>query len=273
MTWKLAYPLTLVLLTASPPSTLAAQSTDEFATSREVAVWGANAALGGLSAAIAAVIRRDPLGPAVLRGASGGTLVYAGKRIAVQEIFGMGLLGRQVSSVGGSIVGNAVAGRSSFDEIALAIGPVRFYSGREVQGTDWAVDVPAVAFTILGMSLGGKMDVPQSLSSGAVVLKDYGDNSLPGNIWYSPGRDPDRNAYVLAHEQVHILQYDQSFLSWGAPIEDWTATRFPRLEGPLKYMEFNIPVLVTAALLGFFVWTEHDQQLWEPEAMYLGRTR
>lgn len=263
----------MLLLTWSAPSTLIGQSTEEFETSREVGIWGANAALGGLSAAIAALVRGDPLGPAVLRGASGGTLVYAGKRIAVQDVFGMGLLGRQVSSVGGSIVGNAVAGRSSFDRIALAIGPVRFYSGREVQGVDWAVDVPAVAFTIVGMSLGGKMDVPRSLSSGAVVLKDYGDNSLPGNIWYSPGPDPDRNAYVLAHEQVHVLQYDQSFLSWGAPIEDWTSMRFPKLEGPLRYMEFNIPVLVAAATLGFFVWKEHDQQLWEREATYLGRTR
>lgn len=263
----------ILLLTWSPPSTLVAQSTEEFETSREAAVWGANAALGGLSAAIAALVRGDPLGPAVLRGASGGTLVYAGKRIAVQDVFGMGLLGRQVSSVGGSIVGNAVAGRSSFDRIALAVGPVRFYSGREVQGVDWAVDVPAVAFTIWGMSLGGKLDVMESLSSGAVVLKGSGENSFPGNIWYTPGRDPERDDYVLVHERVHVLQYDQSFLSWGAPLEDWTATRFPKLERPLQYMEFNIPVLATAAFLGFFVWKEHDQQLWEREAMYLGRTR
>lgn len=245
----------------------------EFDGSTEARVLGVNALLGGLSAGLAALVRGDPPVPAFTRGAGGGVLVYAGKRIAVDPRPGAGFLGRQVASVGGSITGNAVAGRGSLDRIALAAGPVRAYIGRDVAGVDWRLDVPAVGAAAWGLIEGADLDVAKSLSSGAVVLRQRSNHALPGTIFYSPSSSQAREAYVLAHEQVHILQYDQSFLSLGDPLENWLARRFPSLRGILDHLQFNAPVLATTAILGFYVWKRHDQQLWEKEAVYLGRTR
>lgn len=199
-------------------------------------------------------------------------MVYAGKRIATSPRPGSGLAGRQVASIGSSIIGNAVAGRGMLDRIALAAGPVRLYMGRGVPGLDWRVDLPAVGSATWGLLHGGELDLPACLSAGAIVLKDHAGFALPGTIFYHHAATPDSRAYILAHEQVHILQYDQSFLSWGDPFEGWLAGRVPWARVALGHFEFNVPVLATAAALGFFVW-EHNVQPWEAEAMYLSRTR
>jgi hypothetical protein len=237
---------------------------------------GANMLLGAVTAGIAAGVRRDAILPALARGASGGALVYAGKRVAVDPSFGTGLVGRQISSVGGSIIGNQVMGRGSFDRIALAAGPLRVYVGRGVDGVHWALDVPGIAAVAVGLATGGSVDVPASLSSGAVVVR----HSSPGIAMAAPGtivawlsENPERREYMYAHEQTHVLQYDQTFLSWGGPFEEWVAEKVPGLRGTLRHLEFNLPVLAGAAAAVFFVWREHADQPWEREAIYLGRTR
>jgi len=260
------------------PSAAAAQDSRDvvFEWSKEASVVGVNALLGALSTGTAALLRGDPVVPAFAKGAGGGALVYAGKRVAVQSPPGSGLIGRQLSSVGGSIVGNEMAGRGALDRIGLAAGPLRIYVGREVAGTDWRIDVPAVAAAAFyGPLSGRRLDVGLSLSSGAMVFRDvYGGGlALPGTILVNGSSDPDRDAYVFAHEKVHILQYDQSFLSWGSPLEGWVAQRIPALRPTLSRFEFNLPVLATAALLGFTVWERHADQPWEWEAIYLARTR
>lgn len=244
-----------------------------FEWSTEAGVFAANALMGGVSAGLAAVVRGDPPVPAFARGFGGGALVYAGKRIAADPRPGTGLLGRQVASVGGSIIGNAVAGRRSLDRVAFGVGPMRAYVGRDVPGVAWRLDVPAAGVLAWGLVTGAELDVAQSVSTGAIVLRRQGEFALPGTIFYSPSASPERKGYVLAHEQVHILQYDQSFLSWGDPFEVWLARRFPSLRATLEYLEFNAPVLATAALVSVFVWEEHGEQPWEKEAIYLGRTR
>lgn len=265
--------LLLLVLPLGWSEQAAAQSRQDFEWSSEARVLGANALLGGLSAGLAALVRGDPPVPAFTRGAGGGVLVYAGKRIAVDPRPGAGFLGRQVASVGGSITGNAVAGRGSLDRVALAAGPVRAYIGREITGIDWRLDVPAAGAAAWGLIEGAGLDVAESLSSGAVVLRTNSNYALPGTIFSYRSSGGERDEYVLAHEQVHILQYDQSFLSLGDPLENWLARRFPSLRGILDQLQFNAPVLATTAVLGFYVWKRHDQQLWEKEAIYLGRTR
>jgi hypothetical protein len=248
----------------------------EFQWSSEASVVAVNALLGALSTGGAALLRGEPIFPAIATGAGGGALVYAGKRVAVQSPPGSGLIGRQLASIGGSIVGNEMVGHGPLDRIALAAGPVRIYVGREVAGTDWRIDVPAVAAAAFyGPLSGRRLDVGLSLSAGAMVFRDvYGGGLvLPGTILVGPSSDPDRDAYIFAHEKVHILQYDQSFQFWGAPLEGWIAQRVPVLRPTLSRFEFNLPVLTTAALLGFFVWERHADQPWEREAIYLGRTR
>lgn len=245
----------------------------EFTRSAETRVFAANALLGGVSAGLAALVRGDPLLPAVGSGLGGGALVYVGKRIAVDPLPMTGLVGRQVASVGGSIIGNRVAGRGSLDRVAFAVGPLRAYVGHRVPGVHWRVDAVATVAAVWGLAGPGEIDVMKSISHGAVVVQGSAEQALPGTIFYHRKASPERQAYVLAHEQVHILQYDQSFLSWGGPYEELIGRQHPVLGGVLDRAEFNLPILASALLLALLVWEQHDEQPWEKEAMYLGRTR
>ena len=241
--------------------------------SEEAELLGVNALLGGVSAGLAAAIRGDSFVRAFLDGAGGGGLAYFGKRVASRPDGGAGLLGRQIASFGSSVVGNVVAGRGRLDRIALAVGPVRAYVGRSVPGVEWRLDVPAFGFAAVALLQGKEVDLSESFSSGVVVIRDESEKAVPGTIFYIPFASAERQAYTLSHERVHVLQYDQSFLFWGGPLEAWLAREIPSARGVLQHFEFNLPVLATAAGLGFYVWTEHDEQPWEHEAMYLGRTR
>lgn len=233
----------------------------------------ANAALGGTAAGIAASFRGEPFVPAFWRGAGGGGLAYVGKWVAVHRATGAGLLGQQITSVGSSITGNVVAGRGSFDRVALSVGPVRAYVGREVDGVRWKLDVPALGAAVWTAVDGGRLHLRESLSRGAFVFASDRNYGLPGTISYQTleGSRVPRDGEALPHEQVHVLQWDQSFLSLGAPMEDWLATRFPRFGRPLGRLDFNLPALFTVPLLA-----ATGASVWEGEAFllgYLGRSR
>lgn len=258
-------------LLASPASGQGLEG-DGFEWSSELETLGTNALLGGVSAGVVAMLRRKPVGEAFVKGFTGGTLVYAGKRIAVERWFGAGLVGRQVGLLGGSIVGNAGAGRGTFDRIAFGFGPVRGYVVAARRSTRWSVDVPAVAAAVWGIVASGyTFDPGQSVSSGALVFTE-GAHTLPGTS-FVPEAGGERATYVRAHERVHILQYDQSFLFWGDPFESWLARRVPALEGPLDHLEFNLVSLGAALLTAIYIVPSHADQPWEREAMYLGRAR
>lgn len=241
--------------------------------SSEVRFLGANALISGATAGFIALLRGEPTGragKAFVRGAAGGAVVHAGKRIAVERWFGAGLIGRQVALSGSSMIRNAALGRGTFDQTAFGFGPIRGYVGGEGAGVEWAVDVPGVAAAAWGvMRSSHEFDLVESVSSGALVFTG-GAHALPGTIFYT--RD-DRRAYVLAHERVHVLQYDQSFLLWGDPLESWFGQRFPALEAPLRHLEFNLVSLGAAVLLSVYAWPVHDDQPWEQEAIYLGGSR
>jgi hypothetical protein len=267
--------LVLALLAAGSaalPTAAAAQS--GFDWSSEARVFGANALLGGVSAGFTALVRGEPPARAFLYGAAGGALVHGGKRIVVERRDGMGLLGRQVAGVGASISGNVVAGRPPLDRVPLSFGPVRAYVGTGVEGVDWRLDVPAAATVVWSLTFGAEFDARQTLSTGAVVLRNKGTFTLPGTIFHNPSDNARRQAYVLAHELVHVLQYDQAYLTLGAPLEASLAARSPELRGLLATFEFNLPALAAAGLLYAYVWQEqpHDA-FWEKEAIYLARSR
>jgi hypothetical protein len=253
---------------------------EEFRLSSELRVAGANIALGGVGAALVAGLSGEPMGPAFLRGAAGGGLVYTGKRIAVERWYGAGLAGRQVALVGGGVTRNASLGRGAFDEVALGFGPVRWYRDREEGASTWALDVPALGLLVWGIADSNRrLDLRETLSSGAAVFVSDptagfggGDHALPGTIFLSGHGSEERVAYVLAHERVHILQFDQFHFLLGDPVERKLASRLFDTTLPVR-LEFNAATLGTAAFLGFQVWRNHDDQPWEWEAIYLARRR
>ena len=61
----------------------------------EVGFVGINAVLGGVTAGVTSLIRGNSFSDAFTAGALGGTMSYAGKRVAASRFYGAGLIGRQ----------------------------------------------------------------------------------------------------------------------------------------------------------------------------------
>lgn len=194
-----------------------------------------NVALGGLTAGGLRILRGGSLREGLesgLAGAAGGALVYAGKRVAVQHWDGAGFVGREIAAVGSSVVWNASAGRGPVDRLVLPVGPVRLYlATTEGFRVTPKLDLSSTV-AIAVASLNGGIDWDRSLSAGAPVFYrsvPYAGEQVRGQhaagvITYRDplGRDEfwEGNLRTLGHEQVHVIQRDQSFLFWSEPAEE-----------------------------------------------------
>jgi hypothetical protein len=265
----------LPLLLAAPfcfPPTSAAQQVPELGQGTEghLVLLGANTILGAATAAGARLVRGDPILPGLLRGAAGGALAYGGKRMVVSERFGAGMAGRQLALVGSSLVSNEAAGRGALDRVALGFGPLRFYPGRDVpSGERWRVDVVGAAsllYAAIGTS--GYFDPGLSLSTGAIVRlnRDGHAFAAPG-VLLLPVRDrfTEPRRYLIAHESVHVLQYDQAHLFWSDAAEAWLWDVL-QIAAPRR-VEFNLLGLLVALAIAQRV--DHARQPWEMEAIFL----
>ena len=238
---------------------------------QDLQILAANALLGGVSAAAVRLARGEPVWRAFWVGAAGGGVAYAGKRIAVQRFDGAGLLGREVASVGGSMVRNVAAGRGAFDEVALPIGPIRLYVSRD-GGITPRIDLATVA-TAASFILAheGRLDAGASLSSGALVFRSSSP-AMPGLssagamlVWSE--LPPEEGPRLLAHERVHVLQYDQTFLSVGDAAERWVLDRARVPGGLMRYID--VGGLVVGARAGLSMALDYSLRPWEHEAYYL----
>ena len=246
---------------------------------QELSTAGINALLGGLTAALTRVVEGEPLGretgDAFLRGALGGGVTYAGKRIAVEGFYGAGLVGRELASVGGSIVRNASAGRGTLEELVLPVGPVRLYVSR-AGGVVPRLDVGTVIATAaFAFTYDARVDLAESVSAGALVLT--GRAPMPGLTsagalitWDAADMPANERPRLLAHERVHILQYDQAFLSWGEPAERWLVRRTAPGVGFLDHLDFGALSLGLRGGLAYSV--DYQDRPWEKEAYFLAQT-
>jgi len=247
-----------------------------------------NSLLGGVTAGVEARVRGTPFGRAFAAGAAGGAVTYAGKRIAVERFGGAGLLGREVAAVGSSVSRNAAEGRAPLERVMLPLGPIRFYvsplGGAPAQARLDAAAVVAAAY--FATRPGARFDAGESLSAGALVFhrpgsaEDVGfdgaqaagvvllrDLALDGPNGPGHAVDPAR---VAAHERVHVLQYDQSFLLWAAPAERWAMDRAPWSRRVHRWLDLG----ANAALLsGVGAALPYESRPWEREAHFLGLTR
>jgi hypothetical protein len=257
----------------------------------EARTLAVNTALGGLTAGVLRVAHGGRFGGAFVRGAAGGALVYAGKRTVVQHFAGAGLFGRQVASVGSSISYNAGEGRPALGRIALPVGPVRLYvTPRDAVKVRARVDVATlVAIAYVAAQPGARFDAGASLSAGAPVFLRY---ARPADVGWEGvqvagviqlRRAPsDRQAGVVlsedvrsylgnvaAHERVHVLQYDQSFLLWSAPAEDGMLEPTRAGRAVHRWVDLGLNVPVWAALNETFAFQSRP---WEREAYFLSRS-
>lgn len=240
---------------------------------------GTNAMLGGLTAGVTQRLRGGAFGDAFVHGAAGGAGVYVGKRLAVSSSPAAGLAGRQVAAIGASVSRNAADGRPAFERLVLPIGPalVRLDLAGGARGH---VTLDLVGLGALGMialsSHAARVDWGSTLSSGTFVFDvDSGDDHswaarhIAGAIVLDrdPGRTNQPRSVLLAHERVHLLQYDQAFILWADPAE---RALFRRLPYPkfTRYVSFSLQAIATHAIGAVIA---YDKQPWEMEAHFLDR--
>lgn len=250
----------------SAPGRLSAQTAGYEHWERDLHYLGVNAALGAVTASAASLLRGEAPWKGLVVGATGGALVFGGKRVAVEPGWGRGLAGRQIALVGSSMVANHVAGRGTFGRLALGFGPVRYYVGAGVEaGEDWRVDLVGVGAILWVWRNGGDFAVRpyDTLSQGAVVIAGGDFLAAPGTIVVM-GRDS-TYPYYMAHESVHVLQYDQAYLFWGDAVDD-AVWRFLGFTVPRR-VELGAPALIAAAALARR--RPHHELPWEHEAMEL----
>jgi hypothetical protein len=249
-----------------------------------------NAAVGGATAGVLRVARGGRFGGAFVRGAAGGALTYAGKQVVAQRFAGAGLLGREVAAVGTSISYNAAAGVPALRRLVLPLGPVRFYL-RPGDPSPVQVRVDAATagvFTYTLLREDNRLDLGASFSAGAPVFRRYG---APGDVgWegaqvagvvhvrHAPAErngialTPQVQAYlddVAAHERVHVVQYDQTFLLWSAPAEDAILGRSRVGRALRRRVDLGLSLAFWAALNAA---VPHDSRPWEREAYLLSRS-
>lgn len=248
-----------------------------------VALVSVNALIGGLSAGVSQAIRGGSFQDGFTRGAAGGAVAFGGRWVAVENFPGAGFLGRQLSAAGVSVVRNAGEGRSSLSRLAVPLGPLSLYVLRDsattrvdarldLHGTTWllaaladdrivldglaTISAGAPVFRSPRHRLGSDGFHPRGLEIGGLILLGSDADNLPG-------RD------VLAHERVHVLQYDFMQEVWGDPIEAWIGGVLPGGDTILRFIRPGVlaPGFVGGVTRLFDI--EWADRPWEIEAEYL----
>lgn len=230
----------------------------------EAAVLGLNAAVGALTAGLWREIAGGSFGDGFAGGALGGSVVYAGKRIAAESFPGAGFLGRDVAAAGTSMIRNAADARPLLDSLAVPVGPARLYlSPPDPALPRLEVELYSLYWTAYGLAESRlSLDVGESLRSGTTVFRS--DRSLLGDddrrvfggaagsvIFLSP-LGPEHEVKTLAHERTHVLQYDFLLGAWFRPLEERLAGALPErgFSDRLDYQLVAPALRLTGHLIG-----------------------
>lgn len=237
---------------------------------------GVNAVLGGLTAGVGRWLNGGSIHQGLEVGLAGGALGYVGRYVAVQDFGGAGLLGRQVNAVGTSMVANAAADRPWLSRLDLPVGPVvlRFEPGSGLLPSP-RVRVWDAVWLVSGLVDSRlELDWKESVSSGAPVfrapdhlLEDgaYG-RYVGGVIVLGLNQRPS----TLAHERVHVLQFDATHGYWGRPVEDWAAEALPDVTVP-GWIEGGGAAPLMLWMMHESLSLDWHQRPWEAEADFLAR--
>lgn len=245
-----------------------------------------NALLGGLTAGVLQKLEGGDFRDGFTRGALGGATAYAGRRVAAQRFDGAGLLGRQISGVGASMVRNAGDARPLLERLVFPVGPVQFHVDR----SDGLQVRPSVSAREVGWLLAfalrseTEMDWSASLSAGAPVFRSpfraFEDRDgeplngihVGGVIGLSDVPE-DLMPSVFAHERVHVLQHDFADLVWSDPLESrlLAQTELTRTLARHLHLGVAFPALRNATFRVLDV--DRSQQPGEIEARFLDRRR
>ena len=249
----------------APPITITPSSPETPRWVGHVTVLAGNAAIGALTGAVLQKLRGGSFKDGFVRGALGGSVSYVGKRVAVQDFWGAGLLGREFNALGVSMVRNASDGVPTLSHLYLPLGPLPVRAtfdlthGFRVQPQ---LDIAATAWLTTGL-LGSHLilNLAESFSSGAPVFEAEGRwlvDSEHSVLAYAVSRSvflgdpglyrgaPPPRAHVLAHERVHVLQQDFVLTAWSDPFARVALNRF----GAGRWMQRYVAVDALAWVVG-----------------------
>jgi hypothetical protein len=247
-------------------------------------VWNlaANGALGGAAAAVRATIAgRDPV-RAFVRGAGGGLIVGAGRQVASSRFDGAGLLGRQLSASGISVIRGATEDTAAW---LVPVGPLKLWivprSEDRLRARLNLTEVTATLYYVARRD--ARLDGRASLSAGAPVFRipertfATADGEAVGRmdagiILLGAAESPYRVSRdePLAHEAVHILQLDFGTEVLTAPVETWA---LQRIVGRRAAAMVDAGILSPLILGGLNSITAYGDRPWEHEASKLSDVR
>ena len=248
----------------------------------EVTFASANALVAGLSAGLLQVIRKGSFKHGFATGALGGAVVYTGRRVAVEDFWGAGLMGRQISAVGSSFTRNAGDGKPVLSRIWLPLGPMllRVDYGDRVSVRP-VIDLYALAWlTAAGFDERLELDGRASISSGAPVFQAHQHRlrhdgrplngaSVAGLILLDRAVSADDDGETLGHERAHVLQYDFAQLVFNDPAEEYLLGWFAL--GKSLGSVARVGVIGPAVSDGVDWTVPSIRDFWESEADFLGR--
>ncbi|HEV2131450.1 MAG TPA: hypothetical protein VGR27_10130 [Longimicrobiaceae bacterium] len=269
--------LVLLLLLAAAPARLAAQVPPGDRVENALI----NGAIGGVSAAVGAALTGKNPWKALLPGFGGGVAVAAGRQVAGLGFGGSGLLGRQISAAGISVIHSAA--RDSL-LLLVPLGPVTFsVRPRDYDGIHPRVNLLEVA-AVLYYALDSEtsFDPRATLLSGAPAFRmptvsfQVGDGTAYGQMILGTivlgAYDPDlfphtRNDVVLAHESIHVLQLDYFNQVAGLPLERALLRRLFGGAPLTRYLDIGL--LGPLSAMAFHSQVEYKRRPWEREAEVL----
>ena len=242
----------------------------------------ANGAFGGVAAAArAALTGRDPA-RAFLRGVGGGLLVGAGRQVAGSRFDGAGLLGRQLSATGLSVIRSAAEDTAAW---LVPVGPLKLWivpgSEDRLRARLNLTETTATLYYVARRE--ARLDGRASLSAGAPVFRlpertfATADGEAVGRmdagiILLGAAPTPYRVSLdePLAHEAVHVLQLDFGTEVLTGPIESWA---LQRVLGRRAASLVDAGALAPLILGGLNSITAYGDRIWEHEAGTLSDAR
>jgi len=279
-------PLAAQCLPSTIPPEEAAPCREHYPTwAGELASFGANAVLGALSGGIMQELRGGSFRRGFVRGFAGGTVIYVGKRLAVERFDYSGLIGRQVGAVGGSMVRNAGEGRGVLERLYLPLGVARLEVYTSTGHLQLTPDLTAIGWTVWAVTQAElTLDRAASFSAGTPVFRTdnqvliaHGDTTHSSGITNSgviyivgiPALGPVVSRKQLEHERVHVLQEDQLFLTITDPVEESLLRQLPWLGRWAGRVDVNLSSELLRTLARWF--PKHLERPWETEAIFFAR--
>ncbi len=279
--WRLRFTpaLAVVLSLSLAPSVAFGQA----ASASEDLVWGdltftaASAALGAITGGLGRWLNGGSFSEGFTIGSAGGALAYGGRRVAVADFAGAGIVGRQISAVGASMVANTAGGRAPLERVDLAVGPLILRFGPSETLNPQPRLVLWDAFWLISAIAEPRLqfDWRESLSYGSPVFfapeHEVGHRAAGkhrgGLILLGQNYRPT----TLEHEFVHVLQFDMVHRFWGQPLEGWALRALGVGPEISRWVELGLTGPLLGAAVKEALSLEWEQRPWEVEAEYLSR--